>query len=85
MDEHQCRLLQEEERSLGNPLINLGPALKPLLTTYLVLASVVASPALAEESRTLEEELLHCEEVVEQVDDFNDWRQNFEACMASSY
>ena len=85
MDEHQCRLLQEEERSLGNPLINFGPALKPLLTAGLVLASVVASPALAEESRKLEEKLLHCEEVVEQVDDFNDWRQNFEACMASSY
>jgi hypothetical protein len=59
--------------------------LKPLLTAGLVLASVVASPALAEESRTLEEKLLHCEEVVEQVDDFNDWRQNFEACMAASY
>ena len=85
MDEHQCRLLQEEERSLGNPLINLGPALKPLLTAGLVLATFVGLPALAEESRTLEEKLLHCEEVVEPVDDFNDWRQNFEACMASSY
>ena len=65
-------------------MINLGPALKPLLAV-LVLASAVAAPVLAEESRTLEEKLLHCEEVMEQVDDFNDWRQNFEACMASSY
>ena len=85
MDEHQCRLLQEEERPLGDPLINLGPALKPLLTAGLVLASVVASPALAEESKMLEEKLLHCEVVLEQVDDFNYWRQNFEVCMASSY
>ena len=66
-------------------MINLGPALKPLLNAGLVLALVVASPTLAEESRTLEKKLLYCEEVVEQVDDFNDWRQNFEACMASLY
>ena len=59
--------------------------MKPLLFAGLVLVPVVASPALAEESMTLEEKLLHCEEVVEQVDDFNDWSQNFEACMASSY
>ena len=85
MDEHRRWLLQEEERSSRNPVINLGPALKPLLTVGLVLALVIAAPALAEESRTLEEELLHCEEVVGQVDDFNDWRQNFAACMASSY
>ena len=85
MDEHRWGLLQEEERSLSNPLTNPGPALKPLLTVGLVLASVIAAPALAEESRTLEEKLLHCEEVVEQVDDFNDWSQNFAACMASTY
>ena len=65
--------------------MNLGPALKPLLTAGLVLASVVASRALAEESWTLEEKLLHCEEVVEQVDGFNYWCQTFKACMASSY
>ena len=57
MDEHRRWLLQEEERSSRNPVITLGPALKPLLAV-LVLASAVAAPVLAEESRTLEEKLL---------------------------
>ena len=29
-----------------------------------------------------EEMRVHCEEVVEQNDDFNVWRRNFEECMA---
>ena len=51
-------------------MINLGPALN-LLLGVLVLASAVAAPALAEESSTFQEQLLYCEEVVEQNDDFN--------------
>jgi len=33
--------------------------------------------------REFEEKLSHCEEVVEQNDDFNVWLKNFEACMAN--
>ena len=84
MDEHWCWLLQEEERSLRNPLIKLGAALKPLLSA-LVLASAVAAPAFAEESITLKEHLLYCEEVVEHDDDFTVFRQSFEACITASY
>ena len=29
-----------------------------------------------------EQKLVHCEEVVEQNDDFNVWRRHFEECMA---
>ena len=76
--------MQEEERSLRNPLIKLGAALKPLLSA-LVLASAVAAPAFAEESITLKEHLLYCEEVVEFDDDFNVFRQSFEACITASY
>ena len=61
-------------------MINLGPALKPLLAV-LVLASAVAAPVLAEESGTFKEHLLYCEEVVEYDDDFNIFRQYFEACI----
>ena len=32
-----------------------------------------------------EEKLVHCEKVVEQNDDFNVWRRNFEECMADHY
>ena len=78
MDEHQRWLLQEEERSSRNPVINPEPALKPLLAV-LVLASAVAAPVLAEESSTFKEHLLYCEEVVEYDDDFNIFRQYFEA------
>ena len=84
VDEHRRWLLQEEERSSRNPVINLGPALKPLLA-MLVLASAVAAPVLAEESGTSKEHLLYCEEVVEHDDDFNIFRQYFEACMTASY
>ena len=76
--------MQEEERSLRNPLIKLGSALKPLLSE-LVTASAVAVPAFAEESITLKEHLLYCEEVVEFDDDFNVFRQYFEACTSASY
>ena len=76
--------MQEEERSPRNPLIKLGAALKPLLSA-LVLASAVAAPAFAEESITLKEHLLYCEEVVEFDDDFNVFRQYFEACTSASY
>ena len=65
-------------------MINLEPALKPLLAV-LVLASAVAAPAFAEESITLKEHLLYCEEVVEFDDDFNVFRQSFEACITASY
>ena len=84
VDEHQRWLLQEEERSSRNPVINLEPALKPLLAV-LVLASAVAAPVLAEESGTFKEHLLYCEEVVEHNDDFNIFRQYFEACITASY
>ena len=56
VDEHRRWLLQEE-RSSRNSVINLGPALKPLLAV-LVLASAVAAPVLAEESGTFKEHLL---------------------------
>ena len=50
-------------------MINLGPALKPLLDV-LVLTSAVAAPVLAQKSGTFKEHLLYCEEVVEHNDDF---------------
>ena len=84
VDEHRRWLLQEEERSSRNPVINLGPALKPL-HAVLVLASAVAAPVLAEESGTFKEQLLYCEEVVEHNDDFNIFRQHFEACITAPY
>ena len=82
--EHRCGLLQEEEGSSRNPLINLGPALYPLFGV-LVLASAVAAPALAEESSTFQEQLLYCEEMVEHDYDFTVFRQSFEACITASY
>ena len=84
MDEYRCGLLQEEERSIRGLLTNLGPALKPLLYV-LVLASAVAAQGFAEESRTFKEHLLYCEEVVEHDDDFDVFRQSFEACISASY
>ena len=54
--EHRRWLPQEEERSSRNPVVNLGPGLKPLLAV-LVLASAVAAPVLAEESGTFKEHL----------------------------
>ena len=83
LDEHLCRLLQEEGAS-RNPVINLGPALKPLLSS-LVLVAAIAAPALAEGSGTFQEHLLYCEKVVEHDDDFNDFLQYFEACTTASY
>ena len=65
-------------------MINLGPALKPPLA-MLVLALAVAAPVLAEESGTFREHLLYCEEVVERDNDFNIFRQYFEACITASY
>ena len=65
-------------------MINLGPALKPLLAV-LVLASAAAAPVLAEESGTFKEHLLYCEELVEHDDDFTVFRQYFEACITTSY
>ena len=84
VDEHRRWLLQEEERSSQNPVINLGPALNPMLAV-LVLASAVAAPVLAEESGTFKEQLLYCEDVGEHDDDFNIFRQYFEACITASY
>ena len=83
MDEHRCRLLQKEGAS-RNPLINMGRALKPLLSA-LVLASAVAAPAFAEELSTFKGHLLYCEGVVEHDDDFTVFRQYFEACITASY
>ena len=83
MDEHRFRLLQKEGAS-RNPLINMGRALKPLLSA-LVLASAVAAPAFAEELSTFKGHLLYCEEVVEHDDDFTVFRQYFEACITASY
>ena len=83
LNEHLCRLLQKEGAS-RNPVINLGPALKPLLSS-LVLVAAIAAPALAEGSGTFKEHLLYCEKVVEHDDDFNDFRQYFEACTTASY
>ena len=34
-----------------------------------------------EAEKVFEEKLVHCEEVVEQNDDFNVWRRSFEACL----
>ena len=65
-------------------MINLEPALKPLLAV-LVLASAVAAPVFAEELSTFKGHLLYCEEVVEYDDDFNIFRQYFEACITASY
>ena len=65
-------------------MINLGPALKPLLSA-LVLASAFAVPAIAEELSTFKDHLLYCEEVVEHDDDFTVFRQSFEACITASY
>ena len=50
-----------------------------------MLASAVAAPAFAEESITLKEHLLYCEEVVEHNDDFTVFRQFFAACITASY
>ena len=83
MDEHRCRLLQKEGAS-RNPLINMGRALKPLLSA-LVLASAVAAPVFAEELSTFKGHLLYSEEVVEHDDDFTVFRQYFEACITASY
>ena len=83
VDEHRCGLLQEEGSS-RNPVINLGTTLKTLLGV-LVLASAIATPALAEVSSMFKEQLLYCEEVVEQDDDFTVFRQYFEACITASY
>ena len=65
-------------------MINLGPALKPLLSE-LVLAAAIAGSALAEESSTFKEHLLYCEELVEHDEDLRVFRQFFEACITASY
>ena len=65
-------------------MINLGAALKPLLSA-LMLAAANAAPALAEESSTFKEHLLYCEELVEHDDDFTVFRQYFAACITASY
>ena len=83
VDEHRCGLLQEEEGASRNPAINLGPALK-LLLSALVLAAAMAGSAFAEVSSTFNEHLLYCEEVVEHDDDFTVFRQYFEACITAS-
>ena len=84
VDEHHCRLLQEEEGASLNPVINPGPGLKPLLDV-LLLASAFAAPVWAEESGTSKEHLLYCENVVEHDDGFTVFRQHFEACITASY
>ena len=83
VDEHRCGLLQEEQGGARNPVINLGPALNPLLSA-LLLAAAIAGPAFAEVSSTFNENLLYCEEVVEHDDDFTVFRQYFEACITAS-
>ena len=65
-------------------MINLGPALKPLLSA-LMLTAAISAPALAEESSTFKEHLLYCEELVEHNDDFTVFRQFFAACITASY
>ena len=50
-----------------------------------MLAAAIAAPALAKGSGTFKEHLLYCEKVVEHDDDFNDFRQYFEACTTASY
>ena len=65
-------------------MINLGPALKPLLSA-LMLAAAISAPALAEESSTFKDHLLYCEEVVEHDDDFTVFRQFFGACITASH
>ena len=48
-----------------------------------LLASLLLSlPTRAVEAhKAFEEKLAYCEEVVEKNDDFNVWRQGFEACL----
>tara|TARA_B100000674_G_scaffold353069_1_gene296142 strand:- start:585 stop:728 length:144 start_codon:yes stop_codon:yes gene_type:complete len=44
---------------------------------------LLATTTGANATSKFEEKLAHCEEVVEQNDDFNLWRKNFEACMTA--
>ena len=73
-----------KRRSLSESSDQHGRALKPLLSA-LVLASAVAAPVFAEELSTFKGHLLYSEEVVEHDDDFNVFRQSFEACISASY
>ena len=52
--------------------------MKSALLVLMLLATTTGVDAKSE----FEEKLVHCEEVVEQNDDFNVWRRNFEECMA---
>ena len=50
---------------------------------HLLTSLLLSLPTRAVEAqKAFEEKLAYCEEVVEQNDDFNVWRRNFEACMA---
>ncbi len=83
VDEHWHELLQEEGSS-WNPVINMGPTLKPFLG-LLVLDLSFTAPDFSGESSRFKEHLLYYEEVVEHDDDFNIFRQYFEACITASY
>ena len=52
--------------------------MKSALLVLRLLATTTGVDAKSE----FERKLVHCEEVVEQNDDFNIWRRNFEECMA---
>ena len=52
------------------------------MQVVLIALMLLATTPGAEAKSKFEEKLEHCEEVVEQNDDFNVWRRNFEACMA---
>ena len=52
--------------------------MKVVLLALMLLATTPGAKAKSK----FEEKLDHCEEVVEQNDDFNVWRRNFKACMA---
>ena len=55
--------------------------MKTALLVLMLLATTTGVDAKSE----FERKLVHCEEVVEQNDDFNVWRRNFEECMADHY
>ena len=49
----------------------------------LLVLTLLATPPVADAKSEFEGKLAHCEKVVEQNDDFNVWRQNFEECMVN--
>ena len=53
------------------------------MKSAVLVLMLLATTTGAETISKLEEKLGHCEEVVEQNEDFNVWRRNFKACVAA--